>query len=314
MRVLIAGATGAIGRPLVQRLLRRGHEVAALARSDARAAELTAAGVEAHVCDVFDAASVRAAVAAAAPEVLVHQLTAIPAHVDLRHYERDFAPTERLRREATPHLMAAAAAAGVRRVVCQSVSFMTVPEGPSVHDEDARIFTDNTTQLGPLVRATAAMEASVLGTPGVDGVVLRYGFFYGPGTAYGPGGGTAQEVAKRRFPIAGRGTGVASFVHVDDAAEATVLAVEGTPSGVFNVCDDAPEQLREWLPALAAAMGAPPPRAVPVLLARWLVGPHVVHFSTALRGNSNARFKQAFRWEPAHPSWRTGFPEVFAGS
>lgn len=311
MKILIAGATGAIGRPLVRLLQERGHEVSGLARSPERATALIAVGVEPHVCDVFDAASVDAAVAAAAPEVLVHQLTAIPHTVDLRKYEEQFRPTERLRAEATPHLMAAAAAHGVRRVVCQSISFMTAPQGPMVHDEGAPLFTANTMQSGPMVRATDVMERSVMGTAGVEGVILRYGFFYGPGTSYGPGGGNANEVAKRRFPIAGGGAGVSSFVHIDDAAHATLVAIEGEATGVFNVCDDEPAPMHEWLPVMAEAMGAKRPLRVPAFVARLAAGPHAVAFATQLRGNANARFKNTFGWTPAHPSWRTGFPEVF---
>jgi nucleoside-diphosphate-sugar epimerase len=313
MKILIAGATGAIGRPLVKLLQADGHAVSALTRSAERAAALEQAGVDPHVCDVFDAGSVLEAVTAAQPEVLIDQLTAIPQKVDIRRYERDFAPTARLRAEATPHLMAAAAAAGVRRVLCQSVSFLTVPEGPQIHDESARSYTDAPNQFGPMARATDAMERSVLGTPGVEGVVLRYGFFYGPGTTTAPDGSVAAEVRKRRYPVAGGGTGVSSFVHIDDAAAATVAALTGGAPGIYNVCDDEPAPMHEWLPALAAAIGAKPPRRVPAFVARLAAGPHVVHFATALRGNSNARFKQTFGWTPAHPSWQEGFEEVFAG-
>lgn len=310
MKILIAGATGAIGRPLTQLLLADGHEVAALTRSPARALSLPP-GVAGHVCDVFDAASVDAAVAAAKPEVLVHQLTAIPARIDLRRYERDFAMTARLREQATPHLMAAAAAHGVRRVVCQSISFITAPEGPRIHDEDARVFTDTRTQFGPVVRATDAMERSVTGTPGVEGVVLRYGFFYGPGTAYGPDGGVAGEISRRRFPIAAGGTGISSFVHIDDAAAATVTALTGGVPGIYNVCDDEPAPLHEWLPVMAQALGAKPPLRVPGLVAHLAAGPHALHFSRDLRGNANGRFRRTFGWTPTHPSWRAGFADVF---
>ncbi|WP_354701104.1 nucleotide-sugar epimerase [Paraconexibacter sp. AEG42_29] len=312
MKILIAGATGAIGRPLCRLLQADGHEVAGLARSAERAAALRAAGVEPHVCDVYDAGSVHDAVAAAAPEVLIHQLTAIPANVDIRRYERDFAQTERLRREATPHLMAAARAAGVRRVLCQSISFMTAPQGPRIHDESARSFTEAQHQFGPMVRATDAMERSVLGTPDVEGVVLRYGFFYGPGTSYSPDGGIVAEIARRRFPVAGGGTGVSSFVHIDDAAAATVAALTGGTPGIYNVCDDEPAAMHEWLPAMAAAAGAKPPRRVPAFLARLAAGAHAVHFATEMRGNSNAKFKRTFGWTPSHPSWQEGFDEVFA--
>lgn len=312
MRVLIAGATGAIGRPLVTLLQDAGHEVSALVRSPERGRELQARGVRAHVCDVFDGASVHAAVAAAAPEVLVHQLTAIPPKLDIRRYERDLAPTNRLRAEATPHLVAAAQAAGVRRVVCQSISFLTAPVGPAVHDEDAPLFLDAPSAFRPAIVAADAMERLVTGADGLEGVVLRYGFFYGPGTAYAGDGGVSEEVRKRRFPIVGTGTGVSSFCHIDDAASATLAALDGGRPGIFNVCDDEPAPMAQWLPAVAAALGAKPPRRVPAWLARVAAGPHAVHFGTTLRGNANGRFKQTFGWAPAHPDWRAAFPEAMA--
>jgi nucleoside-diphosphate-sugar epimerase len=308
MKVLVAGATGAIGRPLVARLQDAGHDVSALARSAERAASLRADGVDAHVCDVFDPASVHGAVAAAAPEVLVHQLTAIPAVLDVRKYEEAMRPTSRLRAEATPHLMAAAQACGVRRVLCQSISFMTAPQGPPVHDEDAPLYlVDAPHAFGPAVAAADAMERSVLGTAGVEGVVLRYGFFYGPGTAYAADGGIAAAIRRRRFPIAGGGTGISSFVHIQDAADATMAALDGGAPGIYNVCDDEPAAMRDWLPVLAQALGARRPPRVPAWVARLVAGPHAVHFATTLRGNDNARFKATFGWAPAHPTWRDGF-------
>jgi nucleoside-diphosphate-sugar epimerase len=310
MKVLVAGATGAIGRPLVALLQRAGHEVSALARSPERATSLQAAGVDAHVCDVFDAASVHAAVAAAAPHVLVDQLTAIPAALDIRRYEVAFAPTNRLRAEATPHLMAAAQAAGVRRVVCQGIAFATAPQGPPVHDEDVPLYLDAPKAFAPIVAAAAALERSVMGTGGVEGVVLRYGFLYGPGTAYAPGGAMGSQIRRRRFPIVGPGSGVSSFVHVDDAAQATVAALSGGAPGIYNVCDDEPAAMRDWLPVMAQALGAERPRRVPTWVGRLAAGPHAVHFATTLRGNDNARFKRTFGWAPAHPSWREGFAEA----
>jgi nucleoside-diphosphate-sugar epimerase len=314
MKVLVAGATGAIGRPLVARLLADGHDVSALARSPERAAQLEARGVQGHVCDVFDAASVRDAVAAAAPEVLVHQLTALPKVLDIRRYEAALAPTNRLREEATPHLMAAARAAGVRRVVCQSISFCTAPVGPPVHDEDAPLYLDGPKAFASAIAAVDVMERCVTGTDGVEGVVLRYGFFYGPGTAYATDGGTAGEIRRRRFPIVGSGTGRSSFVHIDDAADATVLALTGGAPGIYNVCDDRPSPMSEWLPAMAQALGAERPRRLPAWVVRLAAGPHAVHFGTTLRGNDNARFKRTFGWTPARPDWRPGLREAMAGA
>lgn len=312
MRVLVAGATGAIGRPLVTRLLADGHDVSALTRSEGSASELKARGVTTHRCDVFDAGSVLTAVTAAAPDVLVHQLTALPRVLDIRKYGAALAPTNRLRAQATPHLMAAARAAGARRVVCQSISFVTAPVGPAVHDEDAPLFLDAPKALAPAIAATQTMEACVTGTDGVEGVVLRYGLFYGPGTAYASDGGTAGEIRRRRFPQVGAGTGLSSFVHIDDAAAATVLALDGGAPGVYNVCDDRPAPMSEWLPAMAGALGAKDPLKVPVWVARLAAGPHAVHFGTTLRGNDNARFKRTFGWTPAHPDWRLALPEAMA--
>lgn len=312
MRVLVAGATGAVGRPLVPRLQAAGHDVAALVRDEGRAAHVRGLGVEPVVADVFDAAAVREAVVAARPDVVVGQLTALPARIDLRRYAEALAPTNRLRVEATPHLLEGARAAGARRVVLQSISFVTAPEGPAVHDEDARLFTDAPAQLRPIVEAVATMERDALAAEDLDPVVLRYGFFYGPGTAYGPGGGIAEEIRRRRFPLVAGGGGVSSFVHVDDAAGATVAALEGGAPGVYNVCDDEPAPAHAWLPHAARCLGAGPPRRVPAWVARLAAGPHGVHFATTLRGNDNRRFRETFAWTPDRPTWRTGFEEALA--
>lgn len=314
MKVLIAGATGAIGRPLVPRLLAAGHEVAAIARDADRAQRLRAAGVEAHVADVYDRTAVVAACRAAAPEVVVHQLTALPEVMDVRRYAQAMHETGRLRREATPHLLAGAQAAGARRVVVQSISFLTAPEGPAVHDEDARPFTDAPPAFRDAVEATLSMERDTLAAADLEPVVLRYGFFYGPGTYYAPGGSTARDIARRRFPVVGGGTGISSFVHVDDAADATVLALSGGAPGVYNVTDDEPAAMRDWLPHAAACLGAGRPLRVPALVGRLAAGPHAVHFATTLRGNSSDRFRAAFGWQPARPTWREGFREVLGRS
>lgn len=302
MRVLVAGATGAIGRPLVARLQAEGHDVAAIVRAADRLGALPP-GVEGHVADAFDRDAVVAACVAARPEVVVHQLTAIPKVIRPRQYATAFDATNRLRREATPHLVAGAEAAGARRLVVQSISFVTAPTGPPVHDEDAPLADT------PITAAVRDMESAVLGARDVEGLVLRYGFFYGPGTTYAPDGGVVEAVRRRQYPVVGSGEGRSSFVHVDDAVQATLLGLErGT--GVLNVCDDEPAPAREWLPHLASVLGAKPPRHVPAWMARLAVGPHAVHFGETLRGNSNARAKAALDWAPAHPSWRDGFAEV----
>jgi nucleoside-diphosphate-sugar epimerase len=313
MRVLVAGATGAIGRPLVARLQADGHEVAAITRSEDRAAALRTAGVEPHVADVFDADGVVAACVAARPDVVVGQLTALPAVMDVRRYAEMIEPTNRLRRTATPHLIAGARAAGARRLVVQSISFITAPEGPRVHDEDARAFEDAPAAFRGAVAATLEMERAALDAEDLSPVVLRYGFFYGPGTYYAPDGSTVAEIARRRFPIVGDGAGTSSFLHVDDAAAATVHALDGGRPGVYNVCDDEPAAMREWLPVVAEAIGARRPLRIPAWLARIAAGPHAVHFGTTLRGNDNSRFKETFGWTPERPTWRTGLPEAVRG-
>lgn len=311
MRVFLAGATGAIGRPLVARLLADGHEVVGTTRDPARADALRAAGAEPVVLDAYDAAAVRAAVAAARPEVVVHQLTSLPQDPTPKSMTAAVEANSRLRRETVPTFVDAARAAGARRVIAQSISFVTKPDGRPVHDEDAPLWADEPSQRTN-VEGVQALEAAVRDADGLEGVVLRYGFFYGPGTWYAPDGALGTMIRKRRYPIIGSGEGRSSFVHVDDAVDATVRALDpSVPSGTYNVTDDEPVRARDWTPAAAAALGAKPPRHVPVWLARRLAGPVVVHYATTLPGNDNARFHAAAPgWSPR--SWRDGFAEVFA--
>lgn len=307
MKVFVAGATGAIGRPLVSRLLCAGHEVVGTTRSTERASALRGAGAEAVVLDALDAPALRDAVLATRPDVVVHELTALSAPLNLRRYERWLSQTNRLRTEATATLLAAARESGARRAVVQSVSFLTAPRGPWVLDEDA----PPNLALGGAMRPTVAMERQVAAATGLEGIVLRYGYFYGPGTSLGPGGQQAEMVRRRRLPIIGSGQGRWSFIHVDDAAAATVLAVERGGTGVLNVVDDEPAPLHDWVPAMAGVMGARPPRHVPAWLARLGGGAIAVHTGTAMRGASNARARERLGWAPARPSWRQGFAEVF---
>jgi nucleoside-diphosphate-sugar epimerase len=307
MRVLVAGATGAIGRPLVAALIEAGHEVLATSRSEDRAGESRALGAEPVVLDALDEDSVEAAVAGGRPDAIVNQLTAIPKGLDPRKIQAAFEATNRLRRTGTANLMAAAARHDVRRVVAQSIAFAYRSTGRDLWTETDQLDTAQ----GEIVRAVAELERQTLETPGVEGIVLRYGFFYGPGTSYaasdGPG---AQDVRKRRFPIVGKGGGVWSWIHVEDAASATVAALERGAPGIYNVVDDDPAPLREWLPAYAEALGAKPPLRAPKLIARLVAGAQAVHFATALQGASNAKVKGALGWEPAHASWRQGFREA----
>jgi 2-alkyl-3-oxoalkanoate reductase len=302
MRVFVAGATGAIGRPLIPQLVAAGHEVTGMTRSRSRAQAIEAAGATAVVCDVYDAPALRDAVRGS--EVVVHELTALPDRFDPRK-QGLYDETNRVRTEGTRNLIDAAAGA---RIVCQSIAFAYRPQPqPVVLDEQAPLFTDAPPPFGDATRAVAEMEHMVLQA---EGVVLRYGWFYGPGTYYGDGGSTTKDIARRRFPIVGTGAGLFSFIHVDDAAAATVAAVERGPSGVYNVVDDEPAPMREWLPVAAEAIGARRPLRVPVWLAKLVAGKYVAAMSTTLSGASNVRAKRELGWEPRWPSWRTGFRDA----
>jgi len=312
MRVLVAGASGAIGRPLIPLLLRAGHEVTGTTRREERAAALRAAGAETIVCDLLDPAQARDAVASAHPEVVIDELTSLPQNFDVRRSDI-YDANDRIRSEGTAALLAAAVEHGVRRYVIQSIAFLYAPEGDWVKDEDARAWTDAPAPFGRSVNVLAENERKVTGTEGIEGVVLRYGFFYGPGTYYAPGGSIAEQVRARRFPLVGGGAGVSSYVHIADAAAATVAAVERGAPGVYNVVDDEPAPAREWLPAYAAALGAKRPFPLPAWIARFLAGAYVVAAATTLRGAANAKAKRELGWAPRVPSWREGFKRYLDG-
>ena len=309
MRVFVAGASGAIGRALVPCLLAAGHEVTGSTRSRAHAEAIRALGAEALVVDVFDARALRAEMAEAAPDVVVHELTALPERFQPRKKDI-YDATNRVRREGTRNLIEGAQAAGARRFVCQSIAFAYAPRPGALHDEDDPLFLDAPPPFAEATRVIADMERAVLGAGGLDGLVLRYGWFYGPGTYYADDGTTAQDVRKRRFPVVGEGSGIFSFLHVDDAAAATVAAVENGAPGVYNVVDDDPAPMREWLPVYAQALGAKPPRRVPLWLAKLIAGRFVATMSTTLGGASNAKAKRELGWSPRWPSWREGFRDA----
>ena len=306
MRVLVAGATGAMGKQLVPRLADSGHVVFAMIRKEsdkARASELGAVPV---IADALDRAAVDAAVRQAAPEVVVHQLTAI-GRVDPRHMERSFAPTNRLRREGTDNLLAAAQAVGVRRFVAQSNGGFTYARtGGSVKTEEDPLDPSPVRPMTSMIAAVEYLEKAVLGASWTEGVVLRYGAFYGPGTSMAPGSEQFEMIRKRKFPVVGDGGGVWSFVHIADAAEATVVAIENGRRGVYNIVDDDPAPVAEWLPELAAKLGAKKPLRVPRFIGRLAAGPAGVVLMTELRGASNAKAKRELGWSPAHSSWREG--------
>jgi nucleoside-diphosphate-sugar epimerase len=308
MKVFVAGASGAIGKPLVPKLVAAGHEVTGMTRSERSAERLSEAGASPLVADVFDEERVRSGMADAEPDVVVHQLTALPDRMDFRD-ESLYDATNRVRDEGTRILLDAARAAGARRMVAQSIAFIYAPDGGWVKDEDDPLLDNAPRPFGDAVRVVTEMERRVVGAEDLEGLVLRYGFFYGPGTHYAADGGQAAEVRKRRFPVVGKGTGTFSFIHVEDAADATVAAVERGDPGVYNVVDDEPAPLREWLPVYAEALGAKKPFRVPAWLASLIAGKTATGFTLELRGASNARAKRELGWEPAHPSWRQGFAE-----
>ncbi|WP_432935787.1 NAD-dependent epimerase/dehydratase family protein [Kribbella sp. CA-253562] len=307
MRVLVAGATGAMGAQLVPRLVAAGHEVFAMIRKESDKSRMSQLGAVPVVADALDRAAVEAAVREAAPEVIVHQLTAI-GHIDTRRFERSFAATNRLRIEGTDNLLAAARAAGVRRFVAQSNGAFTYDRtGGPVKTEQDPLDRSPVAQMRSLIAAIEHLEKAVLGAGAIEGIVLRYGAFYGPGTSMAPGSEQFELIRRRKFPVVGDGGGVWSFVHIADAAEATVAAVQHGDPGVYNIADDDPAPVAEWLPELAAMLGAKKPLRVPRFIGRLAAGPAGVVLMTELRGASNAKAKRELGWHPAHPTWRQGF-------
>ena len=308
MRVFVAGATGAIGRQLVPRLVAAGHEVHGMTRHQSKRAMLDELGAVPVVADALDPDQVAEAVGGARPEVIVHQLTAIGA-LDLRHFDRDFALTNRLRTEGTDHLLSAGQAVGVRRFVAQGIAGYGayVRTGGPVKSEEDPLDPTPAREMRETLAAIRHLEEAVLAARWTEGIVLRYGAFYGPGTSMAPDGEQSELVRRRRFPLVGDGGGVWSFIHVADAAEATVAAVEHGGRGVYNVVDDDPAPVAEWLPALAQTLGARQPMRVPRFIGRLFAGETGVMMMTELRGASNAKAKRELAWRPAHPSWRQGF-------
>jgi nucleoside-diphosphate-sugar epimerase len=307
MRVFVAGATGAIGKQLVPRLVSAGHEVHGITRSESKQAMLDELGAVPVVADALDPDQVAKAVGTARPDVIVHQLTAIPARLNLRHFDRDFALTNRLRTEGTDHLLSAGHAVGVRRFVAQSNGAVPYARnGGPVKSEEDPLDPTPPREMREGWAAIRHLEEAVLGADWTEGIVLRYGGFYGPGTSLAPGAEQVELVRRRKLPLVGDGGGVWSFIHIADAAEATVAAIEHGSRGVYNVVDDDPAPVAEWLPALAAELGAKKPMRVPRFIGRLFAGEYGVVMMTELRGASNAKAKRELGWRPAHPSWRQG--------
>ncbi len=310
MRVFVAGGTGVMGRRLVPQLVERGHEVTATTTREGKLDLLSGLGAKGVVMDGLDAVSVGEAVATAAPDVIVNEMTAISmAHAgkpDIKHFDRWFAPTVRLRTEGTDHLIAAAEATGVPQFVSQSYAdWNGLREGGWVKSEDDPLDLLEGTPAESAMRALVHLESAVLG---YGGAVLRYGGLYGPGAT----DDQVELIKKRQFPLVAGGSGYASWVHLDDAASATVLAIEQKVTGAFNIVDDEPAPASEWLPYLAESAGAKPPRRVPAWLARLFAGDLAVTMMTQGRGFSNAKAKRELGWELRYPSWREGFKEGLA--
>jgi nucleoside-diphosphate-sugar epimerase len=309
MKVFVAGATGAVGKPLVPLLVANGHEVVGMTRTEAKRERLRSMGAQPVVVDALDAEAVGRAVGEAEPDVIVHQLTAIPASIDMRRFESEFALTNRLRIEGTDHLLSAGRAAGVERFVAQSNASLYARTGGRVKGEDDPIDADPPRQMRQGLAAIRHLEEAVTGASWTEGLVLRYGWFYGPGTslALDPLGSQIELLRKRQLPVVGRGTGVWSFIHIEDAAAATLAAVEGGPAGIYNVVDDDPAPVSAWAPALATAVGAKRPLRVPRWLGRLVAGEWAVAVMTEIRGAANDKAKQELDWQLRYPSWRQGF-------
>ena len=307
MRVFIAGASGAIGTRLVPQLVERGHEVVGTYHTPRKGERLRALGAEPVALDLLDREAVLAAVRAAAPDAIVHEATALADQTFSRNFDRTFAATNRLRDEGTDALLAAAWDVGVRRVVAQSfASYRYAREGGPVKTEDDPLDPEPPRSMRNGFGALRHLEEAVAS---INGIVLRYGAFYGD-----PNDGMLEPVRKGRFPIVGDGGGMTSFVHLEDAASATALAIESAEPGIYNVCDDEPAPVRDWLPFMAETIGAKRPRRVPAFLARLLAGEAAVLIATEARAASNAKARRELGWELRYPSWRQGFPAVYGAS
>jgi nucleoside-diphosphate-sugar epimerase len=305
MRVFVAGATGAIGRRLIPRLLAAGHQVAATTRTAAKAEELRRLGAEPLVVDGLDRDAVTKAVAETRPDAIVHQMTALAGTSDLRRFDRWFATTNELRTRGAEILLAAAADAGVARLVAQSYTGWTNPcTGGLVKTERDGLEPHPPRMQRESLAAIRYLEQAVPAAP-LEGIVLRYGNFYGPGASEP----LVELIRKRRFPVIGDGAGVWSWIHLDDAAAATIAALERGASGIYNITDDEPAAVSEWLPYLARVVGAKPPLRVPGWLARPMAGAVAVRWMTEARGSSNEKAKRELGWQPQWPSWRQGFRE-----
>jgi nucleoside-diphosphate-sugar epimerase len=311
MKIFVAGSTGAIGRRLVPLLIENGYEVVALVRSSHKAKEVEMMGAKATVANALHKDELMASIGNAQPEIIVHQLTALASNTgNFKKFDEDFALTNRFRTEVTDTMLEAARLVGARRFIVQSFcGWPFAREGGPVKTEEDPLDPTPPPSFGNSLAAIRHLEEAVRNTSDVEALALRYGFFYGPGTGIAKDGVIVEILRKRRLPIVGDGAGIWSFLHIQDAAQATVAAISrGTP-GVYNVVDDEPAPVSTWLPLLAQALDAKPPRSVPVWLARFLIGEGGISMMTKIRGGSNAKAKRELGWQPIYPTWRRGFRE-----
>lgn len=305
MKIFIAGGTGAIGRPLISELLAKGHSIVALTRSPERAQALVEQGIEPAVADVFDAEAVKAVVGRARPEVVIEQLTALPKTYTGESMGAAAAINHRIRLEGGANVLAAAQAAGVQRYLRQSIAFWAVP-GPGLADEETPLASDASLAVAADVRVVTEIERRLLENPNIEGIILRYGFFYGPGTWFHPDGDVARQVRQQQFPIVGSGDGVWSWLHIEDAAKATVAAAEQGNPGVYLIANDQPLAVRQWLLAFAEWLNAPPPPQISAEEALKAGGADAIYYGTQMRGASNAKAKRELGFQPRPLEWITG--------
>src|SRR6476659_5062505 len=302
MKIFVAGGTGTIGRPLIAKLLAKGHALVALTRSPEKAQALVQQGIEPAIADVFDSDAVKAVVSRAQPEVVIEQLTALPRTYTRESMNAAAALNNRIRLEGGANVLAAAQAAGVRRYLRQSVAFYAIP-GPGLADEETPLAFDASTAVAAGAREVTELEHRLLGNPNMEGIVLRYGFFYGPGTWFNPDGDVVQQVRQQQFPIIGNGEGVWSWLHIEDAAIATIAAAEQGKPGVYLLANDQPLSVQEWVSSFARWLNAPPPPRISVEDALKTSGADAVYYGTQMRGVSNAKAKRELNFQPRPLEW-----------
>lgn len=310
MKIFIAGATGAVGRPLVQLLLSSGHDVVGMTRSPDRAHLLETLGAQPAIADAFDTQAVNRVIHQAQPDVVIDQLTDLPQRLRLRGLSQMYRRQNKLRTHGSAELIEAARAAVVRQVISQSIAFIYAPSGAGLKTEEAPIWRDAPKLSGRALSIAADHDDEVISSTDFTGVVLRYGVLYGPGTHFAPGNGVYEDAKRRRLPIIGDGAGVWSFIHVEDAAQATLAALRSKASGIYNIVDDEPATYREWVPYFANLLGAKPPLKIPRPLGRIIAGPAITAWATDRPGATNEKAKTELHWHPERPSWRQGFREI----